>query len=510
MTDREIHNKRIARNSLLLYARLLVTMGVTLYTSRVVLNALGEVDFGIYSVVGGIVVMIAFLNNSMTSVTQRFLNYEMAHPGKRNLSQVFSAAVISHYAIAAIVALAAETIGLWFVTTHLNIPPERMSAALIVFHCSVVLLVFKIIGSPYTAAVIAHEKMKAFASISILESLLTLLLVLVLVVQPYDMLAAYGVLMMIVGIAIRFIYIRYCRRNFPECRFKWVANRELFAKMLSFTGWMFVGSFTSTLNTQGLNLLINLHFGPVLNASRTIAVKVQGVVLSFLDSLMTAVQPQIVKSCSSGDTDYMNRLVFTSSKLSFYIVLLLSLPIVMNTDILLRLWLKEVPEYAALITQLLLIDMFIMSAFTPLASVSQASGKVKYFQMIISISFVSIFLLTWLSYKTGKPVYYAFIISIIVNFIALFGRLIELHRSVGFGIGNYMRRVFMPEIIVLATSLGAAIGITRFTGNGLIETIASGIVYMSVALAMIYLVGLDTTEKEFSKQIWLNLVKTKP
>lgn len=509
MTDRESHNKRIARNSLLLYARLLVTMCVAVYTSRVVLNALGEIDFGIYSAVGGIVIMIAFLNNSMTSATQRFLNFEMANPAKRDLSAVFSTALISHYIVAAIVAIAAETAGLWFVNARLaaDIPPERMGAALIVFHCSVVLLVFKIIGSPYTAAVIAHEKMKVFALISILESALTLLLALILVVQPYDMLAAYGVLLMIVGIIVRFVYIRYCRRNFPECRFRWVRDGALFKKMLSFTGWMFAGSSTSMLNTQGLNILIFTYFGPILTTARAMGVKVQGVVIGFLESLMTAVQPQIVKSSSAGDTDYMNRLVFTSSKLSFYIVLLLSLPVLMNTELLLSIWLRaeNVNEYTVLFTQLLLADMFIMSAFTPLATVSQASGKVKYFQILISASFVLIFLATWLSYGMGKPAFYAFAISIAVNFIALFGRLFELKRSVRFGVGSYMRRVFIPETLVLAVSLAAAVGITRIAGGGAAAIIGSAIVYLAVALAAIYVVGLDPTEKEFTKQIWRKL-----
>ncbi len=499
MSSQGMNSKRIASNSLLLYARLLVTMAVTLYTSRVILNALGEVDFGVYSVVAGVVIMIAFLNNSLIAATQRFLNYEMARPDRRNLPEVFSTAVISHYVVAAIVAAAAETVGLWFVKTQLVIPPERMGAAIVVLHCSVVTLVFRIIGSPYNAAVIANERMRVYALISILESVLTLLLVLLLVVLPWDKLAVYGVLTMVVGIVTRFAYIRYCHARFPEYRFRWVFDRDLFRRMFSFTGWMFAGTFAGMLNSQGLNVLINIYFGPVLNAARTVAVKVQGVVQSFVDSLITAVQPQIVKSYSAGETAYMNRLVFTSSKLSFYVVLLLSLPVLFNAEAILGLWLREVPEYAVPFTQLLLIDTLITCSYTPLGTVSQASGRIKLYQLIISASFALVFLLTWLCYYMGRPVHYAFVISIAVNFVALFARLLEIRRSTGFDAGNYMRHVFVPETVVLCVSAGVAYAVTRLVGSDGVRAVISAAVYLCAAAAAIWFLGLNKTEKELSK-----------
>ena len=490
----------------MLYARLLVTMVVTLYTSRVILNALGEVDFGVYSVVAGVVIMIAFMNNSLTTATQRFLNYEMARQDMGSLSEVFSTAVISHYVIAGIVAVAAETVGLWLVKTQLDIPPARLDAAIMVFHCSVVTLVFRIIGSPYNAAVIANERMKVYALISILEAVLTLLLVLILVMLPWDKLAVYGVLTMVVGIITRFAYIRYCHAKFPDYRFRWIFDRDLFRRMFSFTGWMLAGTFAGMLNSQGLNVLINIYFGPVLNAARTIAVKVQGVVQSFVDSLITAVQPQIVKSYSAGETAYMNRLVFTSSKLSFYIVLLLSLPVLLNAEAFLSVWLRDVPEYAALFTRLLLIDMLITCSYTPLAAVSQASGRVKMYQIIISASFVLVFLLTWLCYYLGGPVWYVFVISIAVNFIALFARLLEIRKSTGFDAGNYMRHVFIPETAVLCISVGAACLVTQLVGSDGGLAVISAVIYLCTAAAAVWFIGLNKTEKELSKGALLGMV----
>lgn len=507
MHSNAVHSKRIAKNSLLLSVRLVVTMIISLYTFRIVLGALGLVDNGIYSVVAGVVIMIAFLNNSLTITTQRFLNYEMGRNGKQNLSEVFSTAVISHYAIAVIIAILAETIGLWYVTTRMDIPPDRLGAAIIVFHSSVVTLVVKIIGSPYNAAIIANEKMRAYAYISLLETVLNLLMALLLTMLPYDKLAAYGILMMTVSIIVRFTYIRYCRLTFPEYRFKFAFNKRLFVKMFSFAGWMIAGTFTGVLNTQGVNVLMFTYFGPLLVTARATAIKVQGMVQSFIDSFFTAVQPQIVKSYSAGDMAFTNRLVFTSSKLSFFIVMLIALPLLLNTELIFNLWLREVPEYAVLFTQLLLIDMLIISAYLPIGTISQASGRVRAYQLIISASFVLIFLLTWWSYSLGKPVYYTYIISIVVNFLALFARLFEVRWSAGFSVSNYLRKVFAPEIAVLIASFGVAFGVTRLLGDSNIWIITlSAAIYLSVAAAFIYLFGLDRTEKEFSRKMLLGAI----
>ena len=276
------NNKRIAKNTLLLYLRLLFIMVVSLYTSRVVLNTLGVEDFGIYNVVGGVVAMLAFFNSSMTTSTQRFLNYEMGKHNENSLQDVFINSINAHYLIGLISILVLETIGLWFIYNKLNIPASQFDAALWVFHCSVLSLFVSIISTPYNAAIIANEKMEVYAYFSIIEAILKLLIVYLLVVISFNKLKLYGVLLLCVSIVMRVLYNWYCIKNFKECTYKLKYSANLIKQMLSFSGWMLFGCVSSMLSTQGVNILINIFFGPVFNAARAIAVQVQSAVNSFV------------------------------------------------------------------------------------------------------------------------------------------------------------------------------------------------------------------------------------
>ena len=445
MSVKSENNKRIAKNTFLLYFRMLFTMGVSLYTSRVVLNTLGVEDFGIYNVVGGVVVMFSFLNSSLATATQRFLNYEMGQGNALKLEKVFSIALTGHYLIALSVILLAETIGLWFVSTQLEIPAERMHAALWVYQFSILTLAVSIISVPYNAVIIAHERMKVFAYVSIAEVSLKLTVVFLLVYLSFDKLVLYAFLLLVVAVIVRMIYATYCKRNFTECKYRFIFEKDLFAQMFCFSGWMFTGTLSNLFSSQGVNILINMFFGPIQNAARGIAYQIQGTVNAFVTNFMVAVQPQIVKSYSQGNYSYMYKLVFMASRYSFYLLFLLSLPVLLQTQYLLQLWLKNVPDYSVLFTQLVVIDLLINSSFTPIASVAFTSGKIRNYQLVVSAGYLLTFALTLLFYQLGFPSYVAFVVAIIISFIGLFARLYVLRHSVHFPSKKYIHKVFLVQ-----------------------------------------------------------------
>ena len=432
---------------------MLLIMFVTLYTSRVVLRVLGVEDFGIYNVVGGVVTMLAFLNSSLNTATQRFMNYEMGKGNMEGLRNVFSMSFIAYCLLAVIAVILAETIGLWFIYNKLVIPAERLQAAVWVFHFSVLTFVVNLLTVPYNAAIIAHERMSIYAYISVGEVVLKLLLVFLLQMVDADKLWLYGLMMCLVSCLVCLAYRACCLRSFSECRLRWIWDKSLLKGLFSFSGWMLAGTITSLLSTQGVNMLINMFFGPVLNAARAVAMQVYSAVHAFVVNFMTATRPQIVKSYAQGNTEYMYRLVFSASKFSFFLLFILSMPILFNTAPILALWLEDVPEYAVLFTRLVLIDLLINAAYGPIAYVSQASGKIRNYQLVISIGFIGIALFTWGAFRLGYPVHTTFLIAIIVDIVGLFLRLWVLHGIVHFPVLRYLRLVMWPVVAVFGCSV---------------------------------------------------------
>ena len=322
-TQTSDNNKRIAKNTLLLYFRMLLMMAVSLFTSRVVLNTLGVEDFGIYSVVGGVVGMFVFINNSMSSATQRYITFALGKGDKNRLQTVFSTTLQIHSLIAVIIVLLGETVGLWFLYNKMQIPADRMDAALWVMQCSIVSMVVMIVSVPYNADVIAHEKMSAFAYISILEVVLKLAIVYLLLVFSYDKLILYAILILMIQILIRFCYSIYCNKHFEETKYKHVWDKKLFKEMTGFAGWSLFGNMAGVLFGQGLNMLLNVFFGPVVNAARAVAVQVQGAIQQFVANFQTALNPQITKTYAAGELNEMHRLMFRSARFSFYLLFFL-------------------------------------------------------------------------------------------------------------------------------------------------------------------------------------------
>lgn len=497
------NNKRIAKNTLFLYARMILIMIVTLYTSRVVLNALGIEDFGIYNVVGGIIAMLSFFNSSMSIATQRFLNYEMGRKRDGMLAEIFSNSFISYCAFAVVAVILAETIGLWFVINKLVIPPSRLTAAIYVYQFSILTFVVNLLSVPYNAAIIAHEKMSAFAYISILEALGKLLIAYLVVISPIDNLILYGLLMFLIALAIRSVYSIYCKRNFLECKVRWRLNKDILKQLFGFSGWMLAGTISHLFNTQAINILVNIYFGPALNASRAISVQVYNAINSFAVNFMMATRPQVVKSYAQKKMDYVYKLTFSSSKLSYILLVLLSLPILLETDYVLKLWLKNVPEYTSLFVKLSLIDLLVISAFSPIASLSQASGKIKNYQLIISIGFLSIFLITWLAYFVGFPVYSTFIISIFFNILGLVARIYELKISQNFPFGSYIKKVFVPICLsfMLIVCGGWAIHVYVLSASSIMSLLSCVGIYLLWGTIISWCVVLNKEEKIIAKNI---------
>ena len=357
MDSHSENTKRIARNTLMLYVRMLFSMLVSLYTSRVILNALGVEDYGIYNVVGGFVGMFALISNSLSASTSRFLTFELGKGVRERLAKVFSTSLSIHLILAMLVFIAAETAGLWFLNTRMTIPTERLSAANWVFQASVLSFMSGLFCVPFNASLIAHERMSAFAYIGILDVILRLVIVLFIAYSPwhFDRLIVYASLLVAVSVSLQLIYLSYCRRHFEECRLRFGFDKGYWREMSAFAGWNFIGNMAGVLSDQGINLLLNLFLGLVVNAARGISNTLNAAITSFVNNFMMALNPQITKSYASGNYDYMISLVERGARFSFYILFLLTLPLLFEADFVLAVWLKNYPAHTANFVRLLLI-----------------------------------------------------------------------------------------------------------------------------------------------------------
>lgn len=500
MTGPSNNNTRIAKNTVFLSFRMLFMTAVALYTSRIVLQVLGTEDFGIYNVVAGTVTMLSFFNSSLAVSTQRFLNYEMGRNNTHGLNSVFINAVNAHCIIGFVSVLALETFGLWFMYNKLNIPTAQFEAAIRVFHFSVLSFFISIIGTPYNACIVANEKMGVYAYYSIIEAILKLLVVLLLVIIPYNKLTVYGVLTLGVTVVMQMLYATYCIGHFKECTYKWKWEKTLLKKMFSFSSWLFLGCISDLFSKQGVNILINIFFGPAFNAARGIAIQVQNAVNMFVTNFMTAVRPQIVKSYSAGEYRHMYRLVFSSSKLSYYLLFLLTTPVLLYTDSILNLWLTEVPECCVLFTRLVLIELLISSAYVPIAQVNQASGKVKNYQFAIAVIFFLTFILTYVSFKLEMPVSSAFVISLIFAVVGLFVRVWILKKENGFPASSYLLKVMLPLVPVSLIALIVPITVRYFSATNFLTACLNMLIGFVTSIISIWFLGLDKDEKFFVRE----------
>ena len=437
------NNRRIAKNTLLLYFRMLLTIAVGLYTSRVVLNTLGVSDYGVYNVVGGIVAMLSFLNSALTAASQRFISFELGRGDLQHLKHIFCTSVTIHIVLAIIILIVAETVGLWFVNTHLNIEPSRMAAANCVYQCSIFTFMLTVVSVPYNSCIVAHEHMNAFAYVSIFEVMLKLLIVYLLLIINYDKLIIYSILVLGVALIVRIAYGIYCKRHFPECTYHFTFSKDLFRDMFSFAGWSIVGNLGFSFKDQVANIILNLLFGTVVNAARGIALQVNGIISGFSTNFLMALNPQITKQYAAGNTMDSIRLVYAGCRYSFFLLLLMVAPVIINVDYLLRLWLGIVPEYTSEFLCLALISALVYSMAAPIVTALQATGDIKTFQLTICIVMLCELPLAYVVLYMGGLPYMSMYPTVFVSLIGLFVRFYILKRM----IAGYSLRYFMFTIV---------------------------------------------------------------
>ncbi|NDV47272.1 lipopolysaccharide biosynthesis protein [Paludibacter sp. 221] len=504
----ENSNKKIAKNTVILYLRLFVTMLVSLYTSRIVLQVLGVQDYGTYTIVGGIVALFSFLNNAMTTATQRFLNFEL---GKKNLSgatRIFSMSLTTHVSIGIMLIILGETLGLWFLNTQINIPAERMLAANWVYQFSLLSFFVKIIRTPYQASIVAFEKFSFYAFAGIIEVALTLFVAFVLKFTQYDKLIIYGGLLFVVTVIINLTYWIYCRLKLEICHYKFFWNKSLYFELISFSGWSLFGSVANIGAQQGLNILVNIFYGVVVNAAMGIANQVTTAINSFVSNFQLAFNPQIVKSYAANDKEQFMSLVFRTSKYSYFLLFLISLPILLSMDYLLNIWLDNVPEYAAIFCQLMLIFCLTDAIAAPLWMSVQAIGQIRNYQLIISTIIFLNLPLSYIVLKLGYPVESVLYIRIFVNIVAFLFRIIYLQKKIQLNASQYIKDVVLRTIVVSLLSVIIPLVLKNYIDNnsiiGFILMTVSSILCTGLA---IYLLGLNKHEKMFIKHTLLNKLR---
>ncbi len=499
MDSHSENTKRIAKNTLLLYVRMLFMMAVSLYTSRVVLNTLGVTDYGIYNVVGGVVAMFGFINGSMSSATQRYITFALGKGDLENLRKVFSTALQIHVLIAIVIVALGETVGLWFMYEKMQIPAERMDAAFWVLQCSIASTMVMIVSVPYNADIIAHEKMSAFAYISVLEAVLKLAVVYALIVSPLDKLVFYAFLILAVQLFIRFCYNHYCNRHFEESKYRHVWDKPLFKEMTGFAGWSMFGNLSAVLYGSGLDMLLNVFFGPVVNAARAIAVQVQNAIQQFVTNFQMALNPQITKTYAKGEMEEMHKLMFRSARFSFYLLFLLSLPVLFETDFILSVWLKTVPENTVIFLRIMICTSLIYAMANPLIIANQATGKVRKYQAICGSILLMILPVSYVCLKLGFPAYSVFIVHFCMEMAAQLARMVILRPLIGIRIVDYIRNIYLRVAVVVALSVVSPFIIYEsMEGTALRFFIVCIVCVVSVGLVA-YTVGLSRNERMFVK-----------
>ena len=503
------NKKQIAKNTAALYFRMLLTMVVGLYTSRIVLSTLGVVDYGIYNIVGGIVILFSFFNNAMFSAIQRFLNVEIAKNDHFQLNKIFSVSMTVQISIAITVFVLSETIGLWFVNTQLNLPTERMIAVNWVYQFSIMTFLINIFLAPYEATILANEHMSFFAYASIIDVSTKLLIVFLLQYIGHDSLIVYAALTASLSFLFLAIYRIYCTKKFDYCYFHYSRDKILYRQLMSFSGWSLLGGIANVGKSQGVNIILNIFCGVVVNAAVGIANQVSTALNNFVFNFQLAFNPQIVKSYATNERDYFMQLIFQTAKLSYFLLFFISLPVLLNTEIILDIWLKDVPDYTVMFCQLSIIVILIDTISGPLWISIQAVGIIKKYQIVISTVLIMNVPLSYLSLMLGFPPYSVLWINLIVGIVALIVRLRFLRKLVDLSIKKFFKDVLFKIAFVTLISLPLPLVIKYFTTGYFGAGISLIISITSVGLA-VFFVGLKSNEREllrttlfkFLKKMW--------
>lgn len=509
MTSQIGNTKRIAKNTFVLYVRMLFLMAISLYTSRVILQALGVEDYGVYTAVGGFVAMFSAVSSSLSSAASRFLNYEMGKGENANLNKVFSTILIIHVVLAILIAILTEGVGIWFVNHKMIIPPDRLRAANFVFQFSLLTFCLNLMTVPYNATIIAHEQMKIYAFIGIFEGIAKLLICYLLMVTPFDRLIFYSFLVFLIQFIIRVVYHIYCKRHYPETSFRFVYDKNILKDIFGFVGWNTIGASAAVLRNYGGNVLLNLFGGPVVNAARGVANQVLHAISAFVTNFMTAINPQITKSYASGDRSYMMMLVHRGARFSYYLLLVLSLPILLNTDYILHVWLKTVPEHSVVFVQLSLIFNMIEVISNPLGTVQMATGRIRTYQIIVGGLTLLNLPISYLFLRLGYAPSVVYVVAISLSICVLVARLLLLKNMISLDVIDFLKKVVLDIMIVTIVSVPIPFVLSIYLNNSFSSFCWITLLSLLFSMASVYYIGLSTGERSFVLSSIKRVIKRK-
>lgn len=502
------NNKRIAKNTVLLYTRQLLIMCVAIYTSRVILQNLGVTDFGIYNVVGGIITMLSFITSTLGSASQRYLSYSIGQNDFDGLGNTFSLVCISYIVLTVVTVLVATPVGYYLVNYHMTIPAARLTAANYVFGFTVISFVVQILSAPYIAVIMSFERMDIYAYISIFEVVSKLVIAYIISIVTFDKLIVYSFLLVLATAVVTFLYICYGLRNFKECRFRFYFEKSKFKELCYYALWNVLGALANSLRSQGLNILLSMFFDPAVNAARGIAYQVNNAILTFSHNFFSAVRPQIVKSYAGNNIKRMHQLIFSSSRLSFYLILIIALPISVNAKQILCLWLTTPPEYAEIFLQFILLNSLLEVFSYPLTTGIQATGKIKVFQLTVSTIYLSIVPISYVFLRLGFSPISTVIVNSIVVFLCLIPRLYICWKAYNLSISDYaisvLLRTFAVGCICYLISLALKSYISDDTS--LLNLLVCTVSILFLSITVILLLGLSNLEKK----IFINNIKQLP
>lgn len=494
-------NKRIAKNTIYLYLRTFVSMVVTLYTSRKVLEVLGVEDFGILGVVGGVMVLFSFLSNSMSIATQRFLTFELGKKDNGDFQKVFSMTCIIHILLALIFVFLSETIGLWIVNNYLNIPFERMTAANVVYQISVISTAISVLQIPYNAAVVSYERMHVYAYVGLGESVFKLLVVYLLIISPADKLITYSMLLLVIKIIGCSIYRIYCNKKLPDCHIILRWDRGLFKSIAGFTGWNVLGTVAITVKDQTTNIFLNIFGGPVFNAAMSVSSQVSVAINNLTGGFQSAVNPQLTKNYASGDGGATCHLLCKSSKISFFLMLIVALPVLFEIDYILGLWLVEVPPMASLFTRLVILEGLLNTLAGPMAITLLATGRIKWYQILISVILLLSVPINYILFKAGYHIATPLVVSIVLVILGNILRAIFCHYMFGLSLKMYLREVILPIAGVCLLSPLPVVAIIHSLDQSFLRLLACTIVSVCTVVMLCYSIGLTRSERHFVQNI---------
>lgn len=509
MTDTIANNKRIAKNTIMLYFRMILLMAIGLFTSRVILQALGVEDYGINSVIAGFLSMFGIITSSMSSAISRFITVELGKGDNQKLKQVFSTSVSVQLFMGAILMILIETFGMWFVISKMQIPEGREYAAQWCLHCAAITTLISLVNVPFNAVIVAHEKMSTFAYVSILEAILKLAICYAIYISPIDKLITYACLGVVVSLIIRFVYWIYCKSHFEECKGFVGFEKEQFKEIWGFAGWNMFAQTSWILNTQGINMLMNVFFGVVVNAARGVAVQVNGVIQHFVSNFMMALNPQITKSYAAGDKETAFRLACRGCRFSFYIMFILALPVMIESHQILELWLGTPPAQADAFVVWTILSSFSTLLGNTLVTLQMAHGNIRHYQIWITIFGCIPFPLSWLAFELGFSAIVSYYIYVAVYWGLIFVRYYLVHGMTGIPakmyLGGVVAKTHLIAVVSAIIPLSIFFMIPESIGRLLLVVFSS----VLISCVIIYSIGLDKAEKHFVQEKFFSKVKLK-